>query len=182
MSELLGTVLSGFGMALFFLAQVLALLMIPFGLPGTFLQVVAALALVVASDGGKMTWPWVGVFLGLALLGELIEFLSGQWGAKQFGGSRKAAWGAVLGGLAGVFLGGLVPPPVIGSLVMSFLGTFTGAVLGEMRAQKSATPNLRIGFGAVLGRTLGVAAKLFIAIVIATLSTIVVLHTMLSAR
>lgn len=182
MVETLSLLASGLGMCLFFLALLIGLLMIPFGLPGAFLQVVAVLALVIASGGARIGWAWVGVFLGLALLGELIEFLSGQWGARQFGGSRKAAWGAILGGFAGIFLGGLIPIPLIGPLVMSFLGTFAGAVLGEMRAQRSASPNLRVGFGALLGRALGTGAKLCIAFLIAILSTAIVLHNMLAAR
>jgi len=180
MGEFFVLLASGLGMFLFFLAQLAALLMIPLGLPGTFLQVVAALALVVASNGARMSWPWVGVFLGLALLGELVEFLSGQWGAKRFGGSKKAAWGAVLGGIAGLFFGGLVPPPLLGALLVSLIGTFSGAVLGEMLAQKNSSPNLRIGFGAVLGRALGVSVKLCIALLIAVLSTFVVLHNMMT--
>jgi hypothetical protein len=177
-SDFLSTVAGSLGLLLFFLAQLIALLMIPFGLPGTFLQVVAALALVVATDGVRMSWPWVGVFLGFALLGELIEFLSGQWGAKRFGGSKKAAWGAIIGGLAGVFLGGLIPIPVVGSLVMSFFGTFAGAIAGEMHNRNSTSPDLRIGFGAILGRACGVAVKLFIALLIAILSAIVVINNL----
>ena len=180
MKEYLVLFASGLGMFLFFLAQLAALLMIPLGLPGTFLQVIAALALVVASDGARMSWPWVGVFLGLALLGELTEFLSGQWGAKRFGGSREAAWGAVAGGLAGLFLGGLVPLPILGSLLASFIGTFAGAIIGEMLALKNSSPNLRIGFGAVLGRALGVSVKLCIALLIAVVSTFVVVQNMMA--
>ena len=182
MKEFFIVLAGSLGMFLFFLAQLAALLMIPLGLPGMFLQVVAALALAVASDGAGMSWPWVGVFLGLALLGELIEFLSGQWGARRFGGSRQAAWGAVAGGLVGVFLGGLVPPPLLGSLLVSFIGTFAGAILGEMSAQKASAPNLRVGFGAVLGRVLGVSIKLCLAFLIAVLSTFVVVHNMLEGR
>ena len=180
MGEFLSVLAGSLGMFLFFLAQLAALLMIPLGLPGTFLQVIAALILAVATGGARMGWPWIGVFLALALLGETIEFLSGQWGAKRFGGSRKAAWGAVAGGMAGLFFGGLVPPPVLGSVVASFIGTFAGAIAGEMLTRRSSAPNLRVGFGAVLGRALGVGAKLFIAFLIAIISTSVVVHNMLT--
>ncbi|MCY3019882.1 MAG: DUF456 family protein, partial [Planctomycetota bacterium] len=122
MWQFLNLIVSGLGMTLFFLAQLAALLMIPFGLPGTFLQVIAALLLVLLSGAAKMGWLWVGVFLALALLGELLEFLSGQWGARRFGGSKWAAWGAFVGGLLGFFLGGLIPLPVVGSLLGSFSG------------------------------------------------------------
>lgn len=147
------------GIALFFLANILALLMIPLGLPGTFLQVAAALVLTVATDGTRMGWPWVGLLLGLALVGELVEFVSGQWGARRYGGSRKAAWGALIGGLVGAVVGG-IPLPLIGSIVMSFLGTFAGALIGEMHERRHLAPDLRVGYGAIVGRAIGVGVKL----------------------
>src|SRR5205814_1615617 len=76
------SILSHLGIALFFLTHLVALLMIPLGLPGTFLQVGAALVMTVASGGARMGWGWVGLFFGLALVGELIEFLCGQWGTR----------------------------------------------------------------------------------------------------
>jgi hypothetical protein len=135
--------------------------LIPLGLPGTFVQVGAALVLTAAT--GLLGWGWVGLFLVLALLGELVEFLSGQWGARRYGGSRRAAWGALVGGLVGALVGG-IPVPVLGSIVMSFVGTFVGAVLGEMSAS-ARRPDLRVGCGAIVGRTAGVAAKLGVGIV-----------------
>ena len=135
--------LGGLGLALFFVVQLVALAIVPLGLPGTFVQVGAAAVLTLASDGAHLGWWWVGTFLVLALVGEVVEFLSGQWGARRFGGSSAAAWGALAGGLIGAIVGG-IPVPVVGSVIASFIGTFVGAggvrdyVIG--RENRAATP------------------------------------------
>ena len=161
------------GLVLYFLVQAVGLVMIPLGLPGIWIQVAAAALLVLASKGALLGWGWVGIFLGLALVGEVVEFLSGQWGTRRFGGSRRAGWGALIGGLVGAVVGG-IPIPVIGSIVMSFVGTFVGAVIGEMSAQRGG-PDVRVGLGAVLGRALGVATKLALGIAILIASVTVML-------
>ena len=161
------------GLVLYFLVQAAALVLIPLGLPGIWVQVAAAALLVLASKGALLGWGWVGVFVGLALVGEVIEFLSGQWGTRRFGGSRRAGWGALIGGLVGAVIGG-IPIPVIGSIVMSFVGTFVGAVVGEMSAQREG-PDVRVGVGAVLGKAVGVATKLALGIVILIASVTVML-------
>jgi uncharacterized protein YqgC (DUF456 family) len=153
------------GLIAIVLVQLLALCMIPLGLPGTWLQVLAV---------GIVTWrmdrPILGfaIAIGLAVVGEIAETLSGQWGTRRFGGSRKAAWGALLGGFAGLFVG--TPIPVVGSLVMSFVGTFVGAIAGEMWERGGIAPELRVGMGALVGRAAGIAFKLGMAFAIAVLS------------
>ena len=153
------------GLIAIVLVQLVALCMIPLGLPGTWLQVLAV---------GIVTWrmdrPLLGfaIAVGLAVVGEIADTLSGQWGTRQFAGSRKAGWGALLGGFAGLFVG--TPIPVLGSLVMSFVGTFVGAIAGEMWERGGIAPELRVGMGALVGRAAGVALKLGMAFVIAVLS------------
>jgi uncharacterized protein YqgC (DUF456 family) len=153
------------GAIAFVLVQAVALCMIPLGLPGTWLQVIAVAIALWATErplGG------LGVLIGLAVVGEIAELLSGQWGARRFGGSPRAAWGALIGGFAGLFVG--TPVPIVGSLVMSFVGTFVGAIVGEMSGRQRIAPEMRVGLGAVLGRALGIAAKLAVGFAIAVLS------------
>lgn len=166
--------LAGAGIAAFLLVQLVALVVIPLGLPGTWLQVLAAAAMVVGTDGARLGWRWVIGFAVAAAVAEVVELVAGQWGARRFGGSRAAGWGALIGGLAGAVVGG-VPVPVVGSVIASFLGTFAGAVAGELWARRDGRPDLRVGAGAVLGRALGVATKLAAAFAIAILSAAVVL-------
>ena len=153
------------GVIAFLVVQVIALCLIPLGLPGTWLQVLAA---------GVVAWavgqPLGGllVLLALAIAGEVAETMSGQWGTRRYGGSRRAAWGALLGGFAGLFVG--LPVPIVGSLVTSFIGTFVGAMIGEMWDRGGGGTDLRVGVGALVGRALGVGVKLGVAFLIAILS------------
>jgi hypothetical protein len=62
--------------------------------------------------------------------------------------------GAVLGGIAGLFLG------IPGIL----FGPFVGAVIGELSLQRSLDQAGRAGFGTVVGLAIGVAGKLAIGI------------------
>jgi len=59
---------------------------------------------------------------------------------------------------------------VIGSVVMSFVGTFAGALAGEMLDRGRLAPELRVGIGAMVGRAIGIGMKLGAAFVIAVLS------------
>lgn len=173
--------MEAFGVALYLVAHVVALLMIPLGLPGTFVQVGAALALTLLTDGARLGWSWVILFLVLALVGEGVEFVSGQWGARRFGGSHHAAWGALLGGIAGAIVGG-IPVPIVGSVIASFIGTFVGALAGEMYARRTASLDLRVGVGAIVGRVIGVATKLSIALFMLIVSAAVLLAQLFGQR
>ena len=82
----------------------------------------------------------------------LIEFLASALGAKKFGGSNRAMWGAALGGVVGIFF----------SIPGIILGPFVGAVLGELSLQRTIDQASRAGFGTVIGLALGIAGKLAI--------------------
>ena len=95
------------------------------------------------------------VVLGvLAVLSYVIDFMASVFGAKRFGASSRALWGAAIGGLVGIFFG---LPGVL-------LGPFAGAVIGELSMLRSMVQAGRAGVGATLGLMLGVAAKLALAI------------------
>ena len=94
------------------------------------------------------------VVLGvMAVLSYIIDFLAGVLGAKRFGASPRALWGATLGALVGIFLG---LPGVL-------LGPFVGAAIGELTMLHTLTQAGRAGLGATLGLMFGVAAKLALA-------------------
>lgn len=150
------------------LAQVAGLLLIPFGLPGLWLQI-GALALF----GWWTGWTTVGLFpVGAAILlglgAEWLEFALGGRYARRFGGGRRAAWGAILGGVAGAVIG--VPLPIIGSIIGAFVGSFVGAVLGELSTGRGAHPALRAGWGALLGRLVATAVKVGIGVAVAAVA------------
>lgn len=150
--------------------QVVGLCLIPFGLPGLWLQVAALVAYGVATDFAAVGAVTIGVATTMALAAEAIEFWLGGHFARRYGGSRAAGWGAILGGIVGAVAG--VPIPVVGSIVGSFVGSFAGAVLFEVlwARNREVRPALRTGWGALLGRLAATAAKAGIGVAVAVLA------------
>ncbi|HEX5723839.1 MAG TPA: DUF456 domain-containing protein [Longimicrobiaceae bacterium] len=137
--------------------QLAGLVLIPFGLPGTWLQVLGLVGYGWLTGFRTVGAVPIVVVCALALAAELIEFWLGGRFALRYGGSRRAAWGAVLGGIAGAVVG--VPVPVIGSVVGAFIGSFAGAAAFELTRSRELSPALRVGWGALLGRLAAVAVK-----------------------
>jgi uncharacterized protein YqgC (DUF456 family) len=105
---------------------------------------------------------WV---LGLAVLAEILEFLLSAIVTRRAGGSRKAAWGSLIGGFAGLlFLS--IPLPIIGSIIGALLGCFLGAAIGELSARGSLAHGTRVGVSAAIGFAIGTATKVAIAFII----------------
>lgn len=150
------------------LAQVVGLVLIPFGLPGLWLQVGALALFAWATDFATVGAFPIGVVLFLALVAEIAEFLLAGRFAQRYGGGRRAALGAILGGIAGAVLG--VPVPLLGSVIGAMIGSFVGAALLELTAGKGASPALRAGWGAFLGRVVATAMKGGLGVVVAVFS------------
>lgn len=144
----------------------LAILLIPLGLPGAWIQVAVLTGAAVA---GWVAWLTLAILAGLVALAELGEFLLLRSLGRRYGGSRKAFWGAVLGGFLGLFVG--VPVPLIGPVITAFLGTFAGAGLVTWLETRSLEAAGRVGWGVVLARTLAVALKVGVATVVLTVGS-----------
>lgn len=146
-------------------AVVVALLgclsMIPLGLPGLWFMVVIVLGLVLA---GSLSWTFGLIVAGVVAATELGEFVVMRRFGTRYGGSRRAFWGAVIGGMAGLFVG--VPIPVIGPIVTAFVGTFVGAGLVTFLETRSVERSARVGWGLVLARTAAVALKVATAVLL----------------
>ena len=103
-------------MSVLFLAAVLVigLILIPFGLPGTWIIAAAALgySLLVPGSVGMFTVICVTV---LAVIGEALEWVLTAKYARKYGGSKRASWGAVIGGMIGAFIG--IPVPIVGPVL-----------------------------------------------------------------
>ncbi len=138
------------------------------GLPGNWLMVIVAMAVAsLAPDNSTwhISWTGVGILVGLAAIGELIEFVAGSIGVGKSGGSKRAAGlalvGSLIGAIAGLFAG--LPIPVIGSLVTSLLfsglGAAVGAIIGQRWFDKNWNKSVSVGFGAFWGRLLGTLGK-----------------------
>jgi uncharacterized protein YqgC (DUF456 family) len=149
---------------LVFLAAVL------FNLPGTWLMVLLAAAVEWWTPQEYFFgWPVLYAAAGLALLGEVFEFLFSATGTRQAGGSKRAAAIAILGGVVGAILGTALPLPIAGTLIGASLGAFAGSLLGDLWAGRPLFHSIGAGRGAAVGRFVGTVAKLALGTVIVVL-------------
>jgi len=159
---------------------ILALLMIGalgtviIGLPGTW--IVFLLAIIASAIGGfKQITFWILLLLfGLAVLGEILEFLFGYFGTRKMGASKKASWSALICGILGaIFLSGIVP--IIGTIIGAFVGAFLGAFLIELVWERKWREALNAGISALVGRLSSVVSKIAVgsAMIVITISQLV---------
>ncbi|WP_161880344.1 DUF456 domain-containing protein [Deinococcus alpinitundrae] len=128
------------------------------GMVGTFVPIVPATLIIFAGAlaatflGGFQAWPdlpFLITFGVLTLLISMVDNVSSAWGARRFGGSKQAAWGALIGGLVGLFIPfGLIVGPLLGALLAELLVV-----------RKPPLAALKSAYGTVLGVLGGVAAK-----------------------
>src|SRR5881296_3659046 len=146
------------------------LVLVPLGLPGLWVMVAGVVGYGWLTDFRSVGVATIVAVVGLAFLGEIIEGWLGFRFARTFGGSRRSAWGALVGGIIGAVLG--VPVPIVGSVIGAFLGSFAGAALFEYSVSRTPDTAVRAGWGAVVGRATAAAAKIALGVVIAVLGVI----------
>jgi uncharacterized protein YqgC (DUF456 family) len=143
------------------LALVLTVLLFLLGLAGIILPILPGVILIYA---GMLLYGLMTGFAALdvnfyllqgmaLLLTFFIDYLATSAGTRRYGGSRRAAWGAAVGVLFGLFLG---PFGII-------IGPFLGAVLAELTGGKQLEQAVRAGVGTLIGFVGGTALKFVIA-------------------
>jgi hypothetical protein len=138
-------------------ALLLSLVLIPLGLPGTWLMIVAGVAysyLIPASGIGAVA---ILGCVAIAFAAELLEFTVLARYTRKYGGSRRGAWGAIAGGLVGAMVG--LPVPVIGSVLGAIAGSFAGALVAEYTRGVGHGEAARSATGAAIGRAVAVGLK-----------------------
>ena len=153
-------------MGLLILGAVLvaSLLIVPLGLPGTWIMLGAAIgynALTGTEAVGTATL--IGATL-LVLAAEWAEFVLGAKFARRYGGSRRAGWGAIIGGIVGTFVG--VPVPIVGPVIGALVGSFAGALAFEYTASRDHRGATRVATGALIGRVAAIAVKVAVGCVL----------------
>lgn len=142
-------------LCLFLLAGVV---MIPFTLPGTWVIVVASFLYALVRDyQASADWKVIAVLAGLALLGELIEFLTGTLGPAKEKVPTGAIVCSVIGGIAGAIIG--VPVFLIGALLGLLLGSFFGAFLYCLVKDGHVRQALRHSWLILTSRVIAIFAK-----------------------
>ena len=136
--------------------------------PATIIIWAAALLHALLTGFQPLDWTFL---IGLALVGSsafVIDNLAAAWGARKFGGSSAAGWGALLGGIAGIFV---LPP--FGFLICPVIG----AVMLEMLvSKKSIEEALKSGVGTLVGMLGGIGLKLLIHIGMGVMVILRLLH------
>lgn len=143
-----------------------ALFLTPLGVPGLWLMVgVLALG---AWLGHVGTLVLIACIL-LALTAELVEFWIVRRLNVRYGGSRKAFWGAIIGGTIGVLVG--MPVPIIGSVIAGFIGSFAGAAAATLYETQQLGAATRVGWGVLIGRMWAAGVKVSLGFVILVLGS-----------
>ncbi|MFW6012788.1 MAG: DUF456 family protein [Candidatus Bipolaricaulota bacterium] len=138
------------------------LLLIPLGIPGTFLIVGSAAAYGALTGWGGVTPLAVLILLGLAVVGELLDFGLGMAGARKKGSSGWGMFGAFSGGIVGAFVG--MPFPVVGNFVGAFVGAFLGALALEYIVTADLGRALQVGWGTFVARIFSSLLKISLGI------------------
>ncbi len=134
-----------------------------FGFPGTWIILAAAALYGWGTGFEKITLPLLAILAALAAAGEGVEYFLGVAGARRLGASKKGAFFSVVGGLVGAIAGA----PIffgLGALIGLFAGAFVGAFGYELIRYGNLMRSFKSGFGALMGRASGMAAKLFLAL------------------
>ena len=155
------------------LTIVVGLALVPLGLPGLWLMVLGVIGFGWLTGFRSVGAGMIGIVLGLAAIGEIIEAWIGFRLARRYGGSRRAGWGALVGGIVGAIIG--VPIPIVGSVVGAFIGSFAGAAVFEYTRSRLGSTAVSAGWGAVLGRAAGAALKVALGVIIAFIGVLAVL-------
>jgi uncharacterized protein YqgC (DUF456 family) len=113
-------------------------------LPGTLFVLAGIVLGAWIDDFTRIGWGSVAAVTVLAVLAWGLDFVAGLLGAQRVGASRQAIVGAVLGTVAGMFLG------------------LVGAAVGEYLAQKDHRRAVKVGLATWLGMTAGLIAKVVI--------------------
>src|SRR5437588_3810032 len=96
----------------------LSLILIVLGLPGLWIMVASAVTYNLIVPGDPIGWVTLVIVGVLALVAELLDIsLTGSY-ARKYGGSRRAGWGAIIGGLVGPLV--RFPVPLVGPVMRGF--------------------------------------------------------------
>ena len=102
------------------------------------------------------------IFAVISGLTEVAEFVAGAYGVTKLGGSKLAGLAAVAGGILGLFVGVLIPIPIVGSLIGMLAGSFALAYIVERYNMKKMEDAATIAAGAVIARILMIFVKTFV--------------------
>lgn len=122
------------GFAVFIIFLFAGIYLSLFGLPGTILIFLDVLIYALATGFAQVGWKVLLFLLVFALIAEAVDFFLGLIPAYKVPVRAKSLWGAVIGGLAGMFI---LTPLLWGPGIWMgfFLGGLTGLLFMEILRQ-----------------------------------------------
>ncbi len=134
------------------------------GLIGSFLPVLPGpltgwLGLLVLhlTKAVELSWTFLGITLGIAVLVWVLDYFIPAMGTKKFGGSKSGVIGTTVG-----LIIGLISPIPFGFII----GAFVGALIGElMHDSKDTSRAVKAAFGAFVGFMLSSTIKFMVSLV-----------------
>jgi len=106
-----------------------------------------------AEDFVYVGWVTLLILGLLAAISYFVDLAATALGAKKFGASPRAIWGAAAGTLIGIFFG---LPGII-------IGPFAGALVAELTHKNDMQAATKAGVGATLGLLFGAILKIALA-------------------
>jgi uncharacterized protein YqgC (DUF456 family) len=129
------------------------------GFLGTFLPVLPGPILIVTGavihrlwlgPEHSLSWLTLGLLAFLLLCSIVADNLASAMGAKWFGATKWGMYGAIAGGVVGLFFG------IIGLLAGPLIGAFAGELL---LARKRISGSLKSTWGTLVGTAAGVLVR-----------------------
>ena len=159
------------------LVNAVGVILVAFQMPGTWLILLATTLTAwwvgFGWDEVRITYWTLMILLGLAVLGEILEFVAGAAGASKAGASRRGVLGAIVGGVVGAIIGTIFLAfiPILGTLIGAAIGAGVGSIGGDLWAGREWGHALLAGRGAAIGRFWGAVWKLGVAVVMWLVAT-----------
>jgi len=144
-----------------FLLVIVAFILLGAGLLGAVIPVLpgpplsyAGLLLMQWSGYGRFSVVFLVAWAGITLIVTVVDYFLPPLITKQFGGSRAASIGSILGLLAGIIL--IAPWGMI-------IGPFLGAYIGELiHNGANGVKAFKVAFGAFFAFIIGSGARLIV--------------------
>jgi len=128
-------------------------------LPGNWAMVALVIVWELFYPGSALGVTFFVLFIGLALLGELVEFGAQIYGSKKYGSSKTSTVAGVIGAIAGAIAGAPFMFGV-GTIFGALFGAWGGCYLAERLILKQPSDlAFRAAQGAMVGKFFGMVIK-----------------------
>ena len=136
------------------------------GIPSTPVTLLGAVLHKLYFMETSVGWIVLTMLVGITLLSLVVDYLASVYGAKRFGATWRGMWGAILGGIIGLFF----------NLPGILFGPFLGAAAFEMVGGRDWKDASKAGLGATIGLLAGAVGKAVACVVMMILFTGAILY------